>query len=92
MCVGRIISGLGVGMLSMIVPIYQSEISPADHRGKLACIEFTGNIVGYAASIWTDYFCSYIRSDMSWRIPLSVQCVGGLVLALGSLVIPESPR
>lgn len=31
MVVGRIISGFGVGMLSMIVPIYQSEISPADH-------------------------------------------------------------
>lgn len=35
----------------MIVPVYQSEISPAENRGKLACIEFTGNIVGYASSV-----------------------------------------
>lgn len=76
----------------MIVPIYQSEISPAEHRGKLACIEFTGNVVGYASSIWIDYFCSFITSDMSWRIPLSIQCIGGLALAIGSLFIPESPR
>lgn len=42
MVVGRIVSGFGVGTLSMIVPTYQSEISPAENRGKLACIEFTG--------------------------------------------------
>lgn len=76
----------------MIVPIYQSEISPASHRGQLACIEFTGNIIGYASSIWIDYFCSFLTSDLSWRIPLSIQCVGGIILALGTLVSPESPR
>ncbi len=37
----------------MIVPTYQSEISPAENRGKLACIEFTGNIIGYASSVWS---------------------------------------
>jgi MFS family permease len=41
MVFGRIISGFGVGFLSMCVPVYQSEISPAENRGKLACIEFT---------------------------------------------------
>ncbi|KAF8167791.1 hypothetical protein B0H34DRAFT_683053 [Crassisporium funariophilum] len=92
MVVGRIISGFGVGLLSTIVPIYQSEISPPNHRGALACMEFTGNIIGYSSSVWTDYFCSFIESDMSWRIPLFIQCVIGAILAAGSLVIPESPR
>ncbi|EIW86825.1 general substrate transporter [Coniophora puteana RWD-64-598 SS2] len=92
MIVGRIVSGLGVGLLSTIVPIYQSEISPPNHRGALACMEFTGNIAGYASSVWVDYFCSYIKSDLSWRIPLLMQCVIGAILAGGSLVMPESPR
>ncbi|KAJ7071136.1 general substrate transporter [Mycena amicta] len=92
MIVGRIISGFGVGLLSTIVPIYQSEISPPNHRGALACMEFTGNIVGYSASVWTDYFCSFIDSHMSWRIPLFIQCVIGAILAGGALAIPESPR
>ncbi|RDW71303.1 hypothetical protein BP6252_07866 [Coleophoma cylindrospora] len=48
MLLGRIIAGVGVGMLSTIVPVYQSEISPPHNRGKLACIEFSGNITGYA--------------------------------------------
>ncbi|EPQ29075.1 uncharacterized protein PFL1_03364 [Pseudozyma flocculosa PF-1] len=92
MLVGRIVSGLGVGFLSMIVPTYQSEISPAEHRGKLSCIEFTGNIIGYASSVWIDYGSSFIESDISWRLPLSLQAVIGLTLALGSLLLPESPR
>lgn len=92
MILGRIIAGLGVGALSTIVPVYQSEISPPHNRGKLACIEFTGNISGYAASVWVDYFCSFIPSDYAWRIPLLLQCFMGLLLGLGSLIICESPR
>ncbi|KAF9462127.1 general substrate transporter [Collybia nuda] len=92
MITGRLVSGFGVGLLSTIVPIYQSEISPPNHRGALACMEFTGNIIGYSSSVWTDYFCSFIDSDLSWRIPLFMQCVIGAILAAGSLVMPESPR
>ncbi|KAI0257443.1 general substrate transporter [Lactifluus subvellereus] len=79
MVIGRVISGLGVGLLSW-------------GRGALACMEFTGNIIGYASSVWMDYFCSFIDSDLSWRVPLFIQCVIGAVLAAGSLVLPESPR
>lgn len=92
MMLGRIIAGVGVGMLSTIVPVYQSEISPAHNRGKLACIEFTGNIAGYTASVWVDYGCSYIKTDWSWRVPLIMQVFMGSLLALGSLLILESPR
>ncbi|KAL7623953.1 Ribulose bisphosphate carboxylase large chain [Parahypoxylon ruwenzoriense] len=82
MMLGRIIAGLGVGSLSTIVPVYQSEISPPHNRGKLACIEFSGNIIGYTTSVWVDYFCGYIESDMSWRIPLLMQCVMGALWLL----------
>ncbi|KAJ3918315.1 general substrate transporter [Lentinula edodes] len=90
MIVGRVISGFGVGLLSTIVPIYQSEISPPNHRGSLACIEFTMNIAGYSSSVWMDYFCSFLNSDLSWRIPLFVQCIIGAILAAGALMMPES--
>lgn len=61
MIIDRIISDVGVGLLSYglllrnanlrtIAPVYHSEISPPhQNRGKLACIEFIGNIVGYAS-------------------------------------------
>lgn len=92
MLLGRITAGVGVGMLSTIVPVYQSEISPPHNRGKLACIEFTGNITGYACSVWVDYICTYIDNDWSWRLPLLMQCVMGALLGFGSLLIVESPR
>lgn len=92
MMLGRIIAGLGVGMLSTIVPVYQSEISPPHNRGKLACIEFSGNIIGYTTSVWVDYFCGYIDSNLSWRLPLMMQCIMGALLAVGALIIVESPR
>lgn len=71
---------------------YLTSVSPADHRGFLGALEFTGNIVGYSSSVWIDYACSYIQSDWSWRLPLSIQVIGGLVLGIGSFVCPESPR
>ncbi|ODQ67618.1 hypothetical protein NADFUDRAFT_69386 [Nadsonia fulvescens var. elongata DSM 6958] len=92
MIFGRIVAGFGVGMLSTIVPVYQSEISPPHNRGRLACIEFTGNIIGYSSSVWVDYVCSFLKSNLSWRIPLFIQCVMGFLLLLGSLVIVETPR
>lgn len=92
MLVGRIVAGFGVGALSTIVPVYQSEISPPHNRGKLACIEFSGNISGYAASVWVDYVCSFIDNDYAWRIPLLCQCIMGALLGCGSLLICESPR
>jgi sugar porter (SP) family MFS transporter len=92
MMLGRIIAGLGVGALSTIVPVYQSEISPPHNRGRLACIEFSGNILGYMCSVWMDYFCSYIDGNWSWRLPLLMQVAMGGLLAVGSFLIVESPR
>lgn len=92
MMLGRFVAGLGVGALSTIVPVYQSEISPPHNRGKLACIEFSGNVFGYAASVWVDYACSLIPSDWSWRLPLLMQVAMGGLLFVGSFLILESPR
>lgn len=52
----------------------------------------TGNIIGYASSVWVDYFFSFIPGNLAWRLPLSLQSIIGLTLCFGSLLIPESPR
>ncbi|KAK6204984.1 uncharacterized protein RJT21DRAFT_12297 [Scheffersomyces amazonensis] len=92
LALGRLISGIAIGFLTTIIPCYQSEISPADDRGFYACLEFTGNIIGYSTSIWTDFAFSYIDNDYSWRSPLLLQCFVGTLLWLGSFVIVETPR
>lgn len=92
MTIARFISGLGVGLLTTVVPMYQTEISPPHSRGRLGCVEFTGNISGYAISVWADYFCSFLDSNLAWRIPLSIQSFIAIALYFGSYVIVESPR
>lgn len=103
--VGRVFSGLGVGVLSTMVPLYQCEISPSDERGKLVCGEFTGNIAGYFLSVWVDYFCYFIQNvgsarsnphtfaaHLLWRLPLFIQVILAVILFVGGLFIVESPR
>ena len=90
--VGRFIGGIAIGFLTTCIPCYQSEISPAEDRGFYACLEFTGNIIGYAASIWVDYCFSFLQGNVSWRAPLSVQVLVGLTLFTGSFLIVETPR
>ena len=103
--VGRVILGLGVGILSTMVPSYQCEISPSEERGKLVCVEFTGNITGYALSVWIDYFCYFIQNvgdardnphsfaaNLSWRLPLFIQVLIATILVIGGFFIVESPR
>lgn len=89
---GRLIGGVAIGFLTTIIPCYQSEISPPSDRGFYACLEFTGNIIGYATSIWVDYGFSFLENDWSWRSPLWIQCFMGLLLFLGTFVIVETPR
>lgn len=89
---GRVISGLGVGVLSAIVPVYQSEVSAPTNRGRMGCVQFTGNIMGYMSLIWVDYGSSLLEGNISWRLPLSVQCIMGLMLVIGSYIIVETPR
>ncbi|GMG60169.1 unnamed protein product [Ambrosiozyma monospora] len=92
MLLGRIISGAGIGFLSSIVPLFQSECSPHEQRGLYGSIEFTGNILGFSSSIWLDFGCSYISGTASWRVPLVVQVLLGIILFLGGFALVESPR
>lgn len=105
LAIGRVFSGMGVGILSTIVPSYQCEISPSEERGKLVCGEFTGNITGYALSVWVGYFSYFIQNigdarekpysfiaNLSWRLPLFIQVAIAFILFLGGFFIVESPR
>lgn len=91
-CLGRFISGLGIGILTSTAPTYISEISHSNQRGLLGCIQFTGNIVGYSTSIWLGYFCNFIENDYSFKIPLLSQCLFGFILLIGTIALIESPR
>jgi len=52
MSFGRWLCGLGVGVVSTTVPLYQSEISPKDERGKFVTMNHVGFIAGMAVGLW----------------------------------------
>ncbi|KAF9934756.1 hypothetical protein BGZ67_003684 [Mortierella alpina] len=90
--VGRIINGVAVGLASIIVPVYQSEIAPKEIRGRIVSLQQWAITWGILIQYFIQYGCSYIQSDAAFRIPWGIQVVPGLILFCGTLLFPYSPR
>lgn len=96
--IGRFIAGLAVGQLSMVVPLYISELAPPNLRGSLVALQQLGITTGIVSAFWINYGTQYIggtgdgQSPAAWRLPLALQCVPSLVLAGGTFSLPYSPR
>lgn len=89
---GRAIGGIGVGALSMLSPLYMAEISPPELRGSLTAIEQFSIVLGVVFGFWTGFFTRSVAGSFSWRIPLAIQIIPGIILALGCIYLPPSPR
>lgn len=91
--VGRCIQGVGLGILSMTVPILQCEIAPGHSRGLFVSIEYFFLNSGYALSAWIGYgFFLAMPSEISWRGPYIVQACLAAVLFVWTFYMPETPR
>lgn len=87
---GRFLVGLAIGVASMLTPLYLAEIAPARERGAIVslnqlCITF-GILVSYLVGF------GLAEATQGWRWMLGLGALPGVVLALGMLVLPESPR
>ncbi|KAK1926871.1 putative galactose transporter [Papiliotrema laurentii] len=96
---GRFIGGLGIGALSMLVPMYNAELAPPGIRGSLVALQQLAITFGILISYWIAYGTNYIggttypgQSDAAWRVPLGIQLVPALVLCIGVYWLPFSPR
>lgn len=90
---GRTIQGLGVGFLSMTVPIIQTEIAAPHRRGLMVGIEYSCLIAGYMLSTWVDYGFNFVLpNNLSWQGPFIVQIVLSFILFSMSFFLPETPR
>ncbi|KAI9496255.1 general substrate transporter [Zychaea mexicana] len=92
---GRLVAGLGVGAMSMLVPIYVAEIAHQDQRGILGGLWQFFIAAGLAMSYWTNYVVQShvaVTDDALWRIPLIVQTVPGVIMLFGMPFMFETPR
>ncbi|KAJ8501694.1 hypothetical protein ONZ51_g429 [Trametes cubensis] len=90
--VGRFFAGLGVGLVSILVPLYQSECSPKQIRGAIvSCYSFTITL-GLLLSSVINNTTKDRENHSSWRIPIAIQFIWAFVLFTGMLWLPETPR
>jgi MFS transporter, SP family, arabinose:H+ symporter len=87
----RVIGGLGIGISTVVAPMYISEIAPPQHRGRLAGM-FQFNIVfGILIAFVSNALLAGIGEN-AWRWMLGVAAFPSLIYALFCFGLPESPR
>ncbi|USP79805.1 hypothetical protein yc1106_07079 [Curvularia clavata] len=95
MTIGRIVAGVGVGILSIGVPMYQSEVCPREIRGPVVASYQLMITVGILISNIINYG---VRDNpgqdnsASWRIVIGLGIAFSIPLGFGVLFTPESPR
>lgn len=89
---GRVITGIGNGMNTSTIPTYQAECSKTSNRGLLICIEGGVIAIGTAIAYWIDFGAHFGPPDLVWRFPIAFQIVFGIVIIVGMIYLPESPR
>ncbi|QKW24859.1 sugar porter family MFS transporter [Streptomyces seoulensis] len=86
---GRVVLGLAVGGASATVPVYLSEIAPAEIRGRILSANQLMITVGILVSYLIDLAFS---ATGDWRAMFAVGLIPGAALTLGALLlVPESP-
>ena len=91
-------AGIAIGALSVNVPNYNAEVAPPEVRGSLVALQQLAIVAGIMVSFWIDYGTHYIggtekgQSEAAWLVPICLQLIPGLVLGIGMIFMPFSPR
>ena len=93
MIIGRFIAGLGNGINTTTLPVWQSETSKPAHRGLLIVLQLALNQLGNVTAQWLNFAMGYVPwMAVSWRFPLAFQTFYAIA-TIGMLPwLPDSPR
>ncbi len=86
---GRILIGAAIGVASFMVPLYISELAPAEVRGAMVSLNQLAVTLGILASYGVNYA---FAAEGNWRAMFLVGLIPGFVLLIGMYLLPESPR
>ncbi|ODV72928.1 sugar porter family MFS transporter [Cyberlindnera jadinii NRRL Y-1542] len=95
MYAGRVLTGVGIGTVSNVAPMYAAEIAPPSIRGQLIGFYEIAWQIGGVIGFWINYATSvhYSSDDnKQWMIPVGIQILPAGVLALVLWSLVESPR
>ena len=102
----RMVGGFGIGVVSIVSPVYISEVSPAEKRGTLVSLYQLAITVGFLLAYMTNYFIlrgadvdatdpalgSRMFNNEYWRGMLGMETLPDLLFLVMIFFIPESPR
>ncbi|KAL7924390.1 general substrate transporter [Trichoderma austrokoningii] len=90
---GRFVAGLGIGNLSVGVPMFQSECVPREIRGAVVTSYQLLITIGILIGNLVCFLMSRHEGDgYAWRLVIGIGAIFSLTLGLGILIVPESPR
>ena len=89
---GRIINGLSNGCTAMMVPLWQSEVTPKEIRGRIISLQQCVINFGILSAFLIQYGCSFLDGNKAWRTPLGLQMIPTAALFCVMWFLPESPR
>ena len=87
----RFMAGIGVGMASMLSPLYIAEIAPAPFRGRMVAINQLTIVLGILITNIVNYSLRNAGDD-AWRWMFGLGAIPSLLFFIGVLWLPESPR
>ncbi|OAA53333.1 General substrate transporter [Cordyceps fumosorosea ARSEF 2679] len=89
---GRIVGGVGNGMVTSTIPTWQSECARPHKRGFL--IMLSGALIsgGIMIAYWIDFGFYFLEGSVRWRFPIAFQSFFTLIVMWGLMYLPESPR
>lgn len=91
--VGRLLLGLGAGMLSATVPVWQSECALPRSRGRHVVLVGLFISFGYVLASWVSLgFFQIKNSSVAWRVPLAIPNLLSITIMSTIYFMPESPR
>ena len=101
----RIIGGIGIGVASMICPLYISEIAPPNYRGRMVALYQLAITIGIVAAYFSNAYLVKISETMTvsgwlhyifvediWRAMIGIGLIPSILFWLGLFIVPESPR
>ncbi len=88
--IGRFFVGLAIGIASMLTPLYLAEIAPARDRGAVVSLNQLCITIGILVSYLVGF--ALATAPLGWRWMLGIGALPGIILAIGMMILPESPR
>jgi sugar porter (SP) family MFS transporter len=88
----RILAGVAVGSASVLAPVYISEISPPNWRGRMVSFNQLATFTGQALAFVSNNFLYKFHGIDNWRYMLGIMVIPSGLFAIFLFFIPESPR